>query len=118
MYQPTTGTGLVVSLPGETVRSIVARVVSRDTVLVELQSPLLNPARMHNYRVGDIVCCKRAHGELGELWEAIDERRLPPAPELKPKKMARKKPAPKKPANARRKISAASFKKKRRAVGR
>jgi hypothetical protein len=112
MYQPTTGSGLVVSLPGETVRAIVARVVSRDTVLVELGHPLLNPTRQHNYRIGDIICCQRNWGELGEFWEAIDERRLPTAiPELKPKKLAAKKSA-KRPA---RKV-VAKKKAKRRAV--
>jgi endonuclease YncB( thermonuclease family) len=95
MYEPALGTGLVVSLPGETVRATVARVVNRHTVLVELTPPLLNPAKLHHYRIGDIVCCHREQGELGETWQAIDERRLAPGPKLPKKKLVRR-PAKKK----------------------
>lgn len=76
MYVPALGSALVISLPGETVRATVARVVNPHTVFVELGAPLLNPARAHNYRAGDIVCAERSSNELGELWEAVDERRL------------------------------------------
>ena|SRR5215469_13516243 len=86
MYTPAHGSALVISLPGETVRGIVARVVNDDTVLVELGAPLLNPARMHTYRSGDIICAKRAFGELGEFWRAVEDRALPIAvPKRKPK---------------------------------
>jgi hypothetical protein len=102
MYQPAMGSGLTVSLPGETVRATVARVVNRNTVLVELNAPLLNPARSHSYRVGDIVYVRRVEdmlgGPNGEKWEAVDERRLPePPPEAKPRRKAapRKRVTPK-----------------------
>ena len=102
MYQPQTGTGLVVSLPGETVRAEVVRVADRDTVVVELLAPLLNPSRLHQYRVGDVVCCKRAWHELGESWEAVDERRLPSVPVESKRKAPAKRKAKKKTSAARR----------------
>lgn len=93
MYQPAEGSGLTVSLPGETVRAVVARVVNKNTVFVELNAPLLNPARQHQYRAGDIVCVRRAISELGEFWEAVDERQLA-VPPAKPKR--KRQPAPRK----------------------
>lgn len=91
MFQPAVGGQLTVALPGETVRSTVVRVVSKHRVLIELTHQPLNPAKTHTYRVGDVVCCDRVDGELGERWEAVDERRLALPPESKPRKPAVKK---------------------------
>lgn len=94
MYRPEVGTTLTIFLPGESLRAPVARVVDRDTVLIELVVPPLNQARLHTYRLGDIVPVRRAQGELGEFWEAVDERRLAPDPEAAPRKKAPAKKAP------------------------
>lgn len=93
MFTPNVGTFLVISLPGETMRAKVDRVVNRNTVLVTLGQPM---AKSHNYRLGDMVACRRTPAKEfgGETWDAIETPPAPPAipPEpVKPTATAKKK---------------------------
>lgn len=87
MFVPEVGKPLTVTLPGELMRAIVKRVLNRNTAFVEIGQPM---TRSHNYRKGDLVACKRKRQELGEIWEALDDRATapePPPPEpAKPKR--------------------------------
>lgn len=100
-FVPTVDQMLTVTLPGESIRAPVIRIVDIKTVFVKLDSTPLNPAKSHSWRLGDVVAVRRKNGELGEVWEALDDRVLfarpaevtePPLPE-KPKRAVRKKPA-------------------------
>lgn len=75
MFMPNIGDLLVVTMPGETVRVPVMKVIDRDTVFVSFDVQTVS--RQHSYRRGDIVPVRRTIGELGESWHAIDERSLP-----------------------------------------
>lgn len=77
MFIPQAGSFLVISLPGETMRAKVDRVVSRNTVIVTLSQPM---AKSHTYRLGDIVACRRTPApEFGsETWNAIEIAKAPP----------------------------------------
>lgn len=70
-YIPQPGAQLTVTLPGEVMRAMVTRLIDRNTVLVEIGQPM---AKSHNYRKDDIVACRRKFGDLGEFWEAFDDR--------------------------------------------
>jgi hypothetical protein len=78
MFIPSVGSFLVVSLPGETMRAKVDRVVNRNTVLVTLGQPM---AKSHAYRLGEVVACRRTPArEFGnETWDVIEVPRVPPA---------------------------------------
>jgi hypothetical protein len=66
---------LIVSLPGETVRAEVIRVLGRDVAIVQL-GMLLGKAG-HYYKPKDIVTCQRDIDEMGgEIWSVVDERKL------------------------------------------
>jgi hypothetical protein len=92
MFSPRADDNLTVTLPGETMRAKVKRVVDRNTVFVEIGQPM---TRSHNYRLGDLVACRRTPGVLGETWQALDDRVLfnrpvAPEPEIKPAPAAKK----------------------------
>lgn len=87
IYTPAAGSYLTISLPGEFMRAQVDRVVSRNTVICTLGQPM---AKSHNYRLGDVVACRRTPApELGtETWNAIEIAKpvleIPPEiPEIK-----------------------------------
>ena len=92
MFTPRIDDVLTVSLPGEILRAPVIKVVNRNTVFVQLAGNPMNPAKQHQYRAEDVIAVRRRQGELGEFWEAMDDRVLfgrPPA-EKEPKLPARK----------------------------
>ncbi len=107
-FVPTVDQMLIVSLPGEMMRAPVIKLVDHKTVFVKFDTTPLNPAKQHSYRLGDVVAVRRRDGDLGPVWEAVDDRVLfarkaevtePPLP------AKRKRAAPKwkKPALVRRK---------------
>jgi|SRR6185295_15227168 hypothetical protein len=109
MYTPAVDTLLTVAFPGEALRVPVIKVVDRNTCFVRLDATPLNPAKSHQYRIGDVVAVRRDWGELGELWRAVDDRVLfareteekePELPTKRRRAPAKKKPAPVKRAKA------------------
>lgn len=77
IYTPAAGSYLTICLPGEIMRALVDRVVTRNTVIVTLGQPM---AKSHNYRLGDIVACRRTPApEFGsETWNAVEIAKAPP----------------------------------------
>jgi hypothetical protein len=67
-FVPKVDAYLTISLPGELLRAQVLKVVSDDSVIVEICSEPL--ARSHNYKFRDVVICRRKVGMFGEDWEA------------------------------------------------
>ncbi len=65
---------LVVDLPGERLRCRVIAVADHDHAVVEISSQPM--AKSHSYRKGDTVAVERQLTDLGEIWEAMDERLL------------------------------------------
>lgn len=81
MFIPRVGGDLTVALPGETMRAKVTRVLDRHTVFVEIGQPM---TRGHNFRLGDLVACRRTPGMLGESWVAMENRAPPVPPKIPP----------------------------------
>lgn len=73
MFIPAPGTMLTVDLPGERLRAQVTSVYDQDTVFVVIGQPL---TKNHTYRKDDLITCLRTQTDLGEIWEAMDERVL------------------------------------------
>jgi hypothetical protein len=71
MYIPRVDEDLTITLPGEILRAKVTRVVDRNLVFVLIGQPM---TRGHNFRLGDLVACRRTPGVLGEFWQAIEIR--------------------------------------------
>jgi hypothetical protein len=59
----------MIELPGERLMTTVAKVMSPDTVIVELTAQPL--AKTHNYSKGDFVPCERANTDLEVIWRAF-----------------------------------------------
>src|SRR5580765_7051066 len=76
MFQPTIDTVLTISLPGESLRAPVTKVIDANTVFVVLDAAPLNPAKSHSYRKDDMIACRRKRTVLGEEWVAFDDRVL------------------------------------------
>ncbi len=78
MYQPQVDSILTVSLPDETVRARVAKIVNKNMVMVELIGAPPNHAKSHTFRKGDFVPVERESGGLldQDRWVAVDERLL------------------------------------------
>src|SRR5215472_6050723 len=85
-FVPEEGQLLQVWLPGESLRAPVIRIFNNSIVFVQLDSHPLNPGHSHNYRHKDVIPVQRVQHELGERWEAMDERLLaaPPEPDREP----------------------------------
>lgn len=83
MFFPKVNGDLTVTLPGELLRAKVTKVVDRNLVFVEIGQPM---TRGHNFRLGDLIACRRTPGVLGESWQAIEIRPTVslPQPERKP----------------------------------
>lgn len=99
MFVPRVDQLLTVLLPGEILRTQVAKVIDQNTVFVRLDATPLNPSKAHSYRKGDLVAVRRNKGMLGECWEAVDDRVLfarapqtsePPLPAKRKAKAKRK----------------------------
>ena len=77
---------LQVWLPGESLRIPVIRIYNDNIVFCQLDSHPLNPGHSLNYRHKDVIPVQRVQHELGERWEAMDERLLaaPPEPDREP----------------------------------
>lgn len=77
-YQPKVNSILVITLPGETIRAKVVKIIDRHTCMVELTGQPPNHAKMHTYRAGDFIPVERTRngGWLSDNWEAMDERLL------------------------------------------
>lgn len=83
MFKPKKGTHLTVELPGELMRVMVLRVIDQHNAVVVIDSQPV--AKTHTYRPGDEVHVRRERGELGEVWRAVQERRVvPPPPKAAP----------------------------------
>lgn len=95
-FAPKVGEHLVVSLPGETMRVPVTRIVTSDAVLVKIDTTPM--AKSHNFRLDDIVGVRRRIRDGRDVWEAQNDRDflaeqatlVPPVAE-KPKVVAKKK---------------------------
>ena len=68
-FIPTEGNYLTVTLPGEILRAIVVKVITNDTVIVEIATEPLSKLS-HSFKFRDIVVCKRQRGLFGEDWVA------------------------------------------------
>jgi hypothetical protein len=77
-YLPTVGSWLVVSLPGEDVRTKVIEVKSRDVIVVELVGHVGVVRGGHQYKTRDILAVQRgeSEGRLNEIWIPISEREV------------------------------------------
>src|ERR1019366_5188389 len=73
------GTQLTVTLPNESIRATVTRVVNKN--VVEAALDLAYPfTRIHGYNFGDVLRFRRFGDILGEQWRVLD----PPRPLAKP----------------------------------
>lgn len=77
-YVPVVGGWLVISLPGEDVRSEVVEISSRDVLIVKLIGQVGVVRGGHSFKTGDLVAVQRAEaeGHLKETWVPIDEREV------------------------------------------
>ncbi len=91
MFIPQEGNYLTINLPGETLRAIVEKLVTPDSIIAKIASQPMAKAA-HSYKMGDFVACRRQRTMMGEAWEAADERR----PEVKELVKQEKEAAPKK----------------------
>lgn len=67
-FVPKVDAYLTIALPGELLRGQVLKVVSDDSVIVEISTEPL--AKSHNYKFRDVIICRRKIGMFGEDWEA------------------------------------------------
>lgn len=77
VFHPVAGTALsprfmVVSLPGEQIRSEIVKVYGPDVVTVKLGLVLLG-GRTHQFRAGDMVAVQRVETEFSEEWKPVSE---------------------------------------------
>ena len=74
-FRPEPGARIAIMLPGEQVSAIVIKVVSQDTLIVQLGSVFFQ--KHHQYRKDDIVPVRRGFDKmLGvELWEIVGQAR-------------------------------------------
>ncbi len=93
-FVPSVDQMLTVTFPGEMIRCTVTKLIDHLTCFVKLDATPLNPAKSHGYRKDDVVAVRRKNGDLGEVWEAVDDRVLfarpaevtePPLPEVRRK---------------------------------
>lgn len=107
---PAEQTLVTISLPGETLRATVARVVNPNLLVVELTAAPM--AKSHSYRFGDFVPCRREVTELGGLnsWVAY---RPPPSLREAEKVAAEIAPMPEAPRAPKRRIKPKNNLKKR-----
>lgn len=73
-FVPEVGGWLTVSLPGESVRSLVEEIFTRDIVTVRIKSIVARTSE-HGVKQGDLVPVQRAVGQLDtEIWQPVDQR--------------------------------------------
>ena len=101
-FTPEVDKFLIVTLPGETMRCPVKRVIDDNTVIVQLATPPIS--RVHSFQFNDVVGVRRRAGLSGDFWEAqreadflAEQKRLSEASQQSrpdaPKKVVRKRKA-------------------------
>ena len=101
-FVPTVDGFIVATLPGETMRCRVERVVDADRAIVEIGMPI---SKAHRFRPGDKVGVRRRVEGGRDIWEVLEDRDFladrSPAQTPWPEPKAAK-PKPKKKAATRR----------------
>lgn len=73
-FEPEVGGTLLIDLPGERMLCAVVALADHDRVIVEISGVPM--AKSHQYQKGQQVPVERKMTQLGEVWEAMDERLL------------------------------------------
>ena len=72
MFEPTLDTYLTIELPGEKLRALIKKILTKHKIVLQLTSVPL--AKSHAYKQYDFVACKRVQGMFGETWEVMESK--------------------------------------------
>ena len=90
LHTPHVGDTVLVELPGERMRAVVAKVLSPFVIIVELTDLPLMCNKSHHHEKGAFVPCERVKSNIDTIWRAFIPSPAPP--ETPSKRRKRKAP--------------------------